>query len=259
MRPLILITNDDGVDAKGIRILVDIARQYADVVVMAPEANSSGSAHSFTGMRPIRANTISKSPECSIYSCDGTPVDCIKLAYEYFCPRKPDLVLSGINHGSNSSINILYSGTMGAVVEASVSGLNAIGFSLLDHNADADFTAAVPYIRDIIADVLANGLPNEVSLNVNIPCTSNGILKGVRVCRQSRARWMDSYEKRVDPHGKEYYWLTGRFECDDCGPDTDQWALENGYVSIVPTTPDYTDFRSLDIIARRFGSNISAS
>jgi 5'-nucleotidase len=241
MKPLLLITNDDGLNAKGIQTLIRVARTIGDVVIMAPDRNSSGLAHSFTSSRPLRINTISNVPECTIYTCDGTPVDCIKVCVEHFCPRKPDLVLSGINHGSNASINVLYSGTMGAVIEASASGYQAIGFSLLDHSQDADFEPTVPYIKDIILRTLKHPLPNCTSLNVNFPVPEDGIIRGVKVCRQSHARWLDSYEKRIDPRGMPYFWLTGRFECNDIEPDTDQWALENGFISVVPTTTDFTD------------------
>lgn len=252
MKPLILITNDDGYQARGIKTLTSIAREFGEVVVMAPANNSSGLAHSFTAVRPLRVNRVSAEEGCTVYCCDGTPVDCVKISEQHFCPRTPDLVLSGINHGSNSSINVLYSGTMGAVMEASVSGMTAVGFSLLDHRDDADFGPAEPYVRSIIARVLQKGLPAKVALNVNIPVPANGIIRGVRVCRQSQARWLDSYERRTDPHERPYFWLTGRFECNDVAEDTDQWALENGYVSIVPTTTDFTSFQSLDIIQRDY-------
>mgnify|MGYP002623000218 CR=1 FL=1 len=252
MKPLILITNDDGVYANGIRALISVAREMGDVVVMAPKSNSSGKAHSFTAERPLRVKEMSQEDGCLIYSCDGTPVDCVKLAQEYFCQRTPDLVLSGINHGSNSSINVLYSGTMGAVLEASVCGFQSIGFSLLNHSENADFEPVIPYVRSIISDVLENGLPEGVSLNVNMPVPTDGIIKGMKVCRQSHARWLDSYDRRIDPHGRPYYWLTGRFECEDMNSGTDEWALANGYVSIVPTSPDFTDFRMLDVMKTRF-------
>jgi len=255
MRPLFLITNDDGYQSKGIMTLVNIAREMGDVVVMAPERNASGLAHSFTSSRPIRVNKIIDERSCKVYACDGTPVDCIKVSSEHYCPRTPDLVLSGINHGSNSSINVLYSGTMGAVIEASVSGLPAIGFSLLDFKPDADFAPSVPFVKSIIEKVLQEGLPERVSLNVNIPMPEDGMIKGVRVCRQSHARWDDSYEKRIDPMGRPYFWLTGRFVCDDKSPDTDQWALENGYVSIVPTITDFTCYSAIDVMKKKF-SNI---
>lgn len=248
MKPLLLITNDDGYTSKGIRTLIDVAREMGDVVVMAPSSNASGQAHSFTASRPLRVNTISEEEGCCIYACDGTPVDCVKVGEQFFCPRPPSLILSGINHGSNSSINVLYSGTMGAVIEASVAGFPAIGFSLLDFHADADFAPAVPFVRGIIEKVLDKGLPERVSLNVNIPVPTDGIIKGLRVCRQSVARWLDSYERRIDPHGQPYYWIAGNFECNDKESDTDQWALENGYVSVVPTTTDFTAYGKLDDI-----------
>lgn len=246
MTPLILITNDDGYASKGINALISIAREFGDVVVVAPMSNSSGLAHSLTSSRPLRVRTVSDDDRCKVYVCDGTPVDCVKIAEEHFCPRKPNLLLSGINHGSNASINILYSGTMGAVLEATVMGIPSIGFSLLDHSPDADFEPSLPIVRKIVGGVIEKGLPPEVALNVNIPVTADGVIKGIKVCRQSRARWMDSYERRVDPHGRPYYWLTGRFDCDDNGEGTDQWALENGYVSVVPTTTDFTAYEWLN-------------
>lgn len=253
MRPLFLITNDDGVDAKGLYSLVNTVSEYGDIVVMAPARNASGQAHSFTATRPLRVDTCENHPliaahrerhpgSLEIYSCDGTPVDCIKVCEQYFCPRRPTLVLSGINHGSNASINVHYSGTMAAVIEASMSGLPAIGFSLLDHRPDADFETTVPFIKTIVESVLEKGLPHGISLNVNIPVVDDGIIKGIRFCRQAEARWLESYERRIDPRGVPYYWITGRFECEDKSEDTDQWALENGYVSIVPTTYDLTAY-----------------
>ena len=238
-KPLILITNDDGFASKGLRVLDEVAQEFGDVVVMAPERNSSGMGHSITTNRPLRVRTIKLSDGLQVYACDGTPVDCVKLATEYFCPRQPDLVLSGINHGSNSSVNVIYSGTMGAVVESTINGFDAVGFSYLDHNDDADFSPCVPYIRHIIGKVLEDGLPTNVSLNVNFPKLKVGELKGLRVCREAQARWADSFEKRI-PNGRPYWWLTGKFECDDAVEGTDEWALANGYVSVVPIHPDYT-------------------
>lgn len=252
MKPLILITNDDGYQSAGIKALIGVARQFGDVVVTAPASNASGQAHSFTASRPLRVHTITKEEGLTVFSCDGTPVDCVKLSVDHLCERTPDLVLSGINHGSNSSINVLYSGTMGAVIEASVSGLNAVGFSLLDFRYNADFGPAIPFVADIVSKVLRNGLPSYVALNVNIPVPDDGVIKGIKVCRQSYARWLDSYERRVDPHGKPYYWLAGRFECDDDGEGTDQWALQNGYVSVVPTLTDYTAHSHIDNMRRLY-------
>lgn len=250
MRPLILITNDDGVHAGGLRTLVQTVREFGDVVVMAPERNASAKSHSLTTEHPLRAWDLLHEDGLDVYYCDGTPVDCIKLASEHFCPRKADLVLSGINHGSNSSINILYSGTMGAAIEASTNGYNAIGFSLLNHSHKADFSACVPYIRSIVQYVLENGLPPLVSLNVNVPKLPLDQIKGMRVCREAKAYWSDSFEQRIDPVGRPYYWLTGKFECDDLEEDTDEWALRNGYVSVVPVHPDFTQHESIDFLRK---------
>ena len=248
MRPLILITNDDGVAAKGLRTLCEVAMEFGDVVVMAPERNSSGKGLSLTSERPLRANEVRKGAGISIYACDGTPVDCVKLAVEHFCPRKPDLVLSGINHGSNSSINVLYSGTMGAVIEASVMGYCAIGFSLLNHNPEADFESSVQYVRHIVGRVLEQGLPDGVSLNVNIPRLPAADIKGIRVCHEAKAMWKDSFEKRVDPIGRPYYWLTGKFLCDNPPSNSDEPALREGYISVVPIHCDYTHYEAIDKI-----------
>lgn len=245
MRPLILITNDDGVNAKGLHSLKEIALEFGDVVVMAPYTNASGQSHSITSSRPLRAHEVEKSDDLNVYTCDGTPVDCVKLATEHFCPRPPALVLSGINHGSNSSINILYSGTMAAVVEATALGLKAIGFSLLHHSPDADFTASTPYVRQIIGDALNHGLPDGVALNVNIPRTEDGHLRGMRVCHQAQAQWIDSFVQRVDPRGVPYWWLTGKFVCDNPPEESDEWALQHGYVSIVPVHPDFTCYDAI--------------
>ena len=252
MRSLILITNDDSVSAKGLQVLVDSVKEYGDIVVMSTELNASGKGHALTTNQPLRVRQVKEEKGLEVYACNGTPVDCVKLAEAFFCERKPDLVLSGINHGSNASINVIYSGTMGAVVEASINGMPAIGFSLLNHDADADFLACVPFVKKIVSDVLKNGLPENISLNVNIPNLPCDKIKGVRVCRESKAYWADSYEKRIDPNGKDYYWLTGNFVCNDKGEDTDIWALDNGYVSVVPTQPDYTSLEYVKVMKERF-------
>ena len=246
MKPLILITNDDGVAAKGLCTLYEVALEFGDVVVMAPTYNSSGKSHSLTTERPLRVREVRKDEGLSIYSCDGTPVDCVKLAVEYFCPSQPDLVLSGINHGSNSSINVLYSGTMGAVIEATALDINAIGFSLLNHNPEADFSACIPYVRHIIGKVLEKGLPENVSLNVNIPRLAASDIKGVRICHEAKAKWVDSFERRLDPQGRPYWWLTGKFECGNPPESSDEWALTHGYVSVVPVCLDYTKYDAID-------------
>lgn len=246
MKPLILITNDDGVAAKGLRALVEVAMEFGDVVVMAPTANASGLSHSLTTTRPLRVHEVKKEEYRCIYACDGTPVDCVKLAVEYFCPRQPSLVLSGINHGSNSSINVLYSGTMGAVIEATTLGLDSIGFSLLNHNPEADFSGCLPSVRHIIGYVLKHGLPTDVSLNVNIPRLDAGAIKGIKICHEAKAQWRDSFEKRIDPQGRPYWWLTGKFVCDNPDETSDEWALANGYVSVVPIHPDFTCYEAFN-------------
>lgn len=246
MKPLILISNDDGYEASGLHRLCDVAREFGDVVVVAPDRNASAKGLSLTTTRPLRVREIEHSEGIDIYSCDGTPVDCVKLGVEHFCPRQPDLVLSGINHGSNASINVIYSGTMGIALEAAVLGIGAVGFSLLSHSPKADFTAALPYVRRITSEVLTHGLPAGTALNVNIPCLGSEELRGIRICNQAPARWTDSYERRVDPIGRPYWWLTGKFVCPDPPEGSDEWALRKGYVAVVPVKPDYTSYETID-------------
>lgn len=248
MKPLILISNDDGYAARGLHVLTEVAREFGDVVVMAPEQNASAKGLSLTTKVPVRVREVRLEEGLSVYACDGTPVDCLKLAYEHFCPRKPALVLSGINHGSNSSINVLYSGTMGAVIEATVLGMPAIGFSLLNHSPEADFESSRPIVRCIVGHVLEHGLPTGVALNVNIPRLAADAIKGIRVCHQASGRWLDSFEKRVDPIGRPYWWLTGKFDCDNPPDTSDEWALAHGYVSVVPINVDYTAYSALETL-----------
>lgn len=246
MKPLILITNDDGYQSKGIAELTRIACEFGEVVVMAPSANASGKSHSLTTEHPLSVTHVSHQPGLDIYSCNGTPVDCTKLAEEHFCQRRADLVLSGINHGSNASTNVLYSGTMGAVIEASNNGFPAVGFSILDHDPDADFSDCLPFIRTIIDNVLRNGLPPRVSLNVNFPAKMPQGYRGMQVCRESKAMWTDSFFQLPSSDGTPQYRLTGHFVCNDDQPGTDQWALNHGYVSVVPTTTDFTAHASIE-------------
>ncbi len=246
MKPLILITNDDGVAAQGLQALANVAHEFGDVVVMAPMMNSSGKSMSLTSDRPLRVNEVNVADGLSVYACDGTPVDCIKLAVEHFCPSRPSLVLSGINHGSNSSINVLYSGTMGAAMEANALGFPAIGFSLLHHSPKADFGPSIPYVRHIISHVLEHGLPDGVALNVNIPRLDADHIKGIRVCHQAKAMWLDSFEKRIDPIGRPYWWLTGKFVCDNPPATSDEHLLADGYVTVVPIHSDYTHYPAID-------------
>lgn len=254
MRPLFLLSNDDGYNAKGLQTLANVARQFGDVVVMSTEINSSAKSHSLTTNMPLRVRQYNDEPDFKVYACNGTPVDCVKLGVEHFCDRRPSLILSGINHGSNASINELYSGTIGAAAEGVTNGYPAIGFSLLDHHYDADFEPCVPFVREIISAALEKGLPKDVVLNVNFPGhdSKEHTIKGMKVCRAARAYWTDSFEKRIDPHGHPYWWLTGKFVCDDWAPDTDQWALDNGYVSIVPQSIDHTSHHTIETIKALF-------
>ena len=240
-KPLILVTNDDGVTAPGIRALIAVMKELGDVVVVAPDSPQSATGHAITINNTLYINKIDIDPDIETeYSCSGTPVDCVKFAVNEILHRKPDLCVSGVNHGSNSSINVIYSGTMSAAVEAGIEGIPAIGFSLLDYNWDADFAPAKPFIKKITEEVLANGLPEGVILNVNIPKLPHKQLKGIKVCRQAKAMWQEKFDKRTNPMGRDYYWLTGKFVNMDKGEDTDEWALANGFVSVVPVQFDLT-------------------
>lgn len=240
-KPLILITNDDGITAPGIRTLINVMSEIGEVVVVAPDKPQSAMGHAITINNTLFLNKISKDNAPILeYSCSGTPVDCVKLAVNEILKRKPDLCVSGINHGSNSSINIIYSGTMSAAVEAGIEGIPAIGFSLLDYNWDANFEESKSFIKKITLEVLEKKLPKDVVLNVNIPNLKKEEIKGIKICRQAKALWMEKFDKRTSPFGKDYYWLSGEFVNQDKGEDTDEWALKNGYISIVPVQFDLT-------------------
>lgn len=245
-RPLILVTNDDGVTAPGIRHLIGIAREIGDVYVVAPNSPQSGMGHAVTINSTLHLEEV-KIDEGSQkeWACSGTPVDCVKLAVDQILPKKPDLCLSGINHGSNSSINVIYSGTMSAAIEGGIEDIPSVGFSLCDFSYSADFNAATKYIRSIILNVLKHGLTPGVVLNVNIPKASEEEIKGVKICRQAKALWVEEFDKRQDPRGRTYFWMTGEFKNTDKGSDTDEWALENNYISIVPTHFDLTAYHLL--------------
>jgi len=238
-RPLILVTNDDGITAPGIRTLIKVMNQIGDVVVIAPDSPQSGKGHAITIDAILTCNPITIDEGEQIeYSCSGTPADCVKIAVNEVLNRKPDICVSGVNHGSNSSINVVYSGTMSAAVEAGIEGIPAIGFSLLDYAWNADFSVLEDYIKKITLKVLNEGLPDGIVLNVNFPKVKT--FKGIRVCRQAKAKYTEKFDKRSSPMGKEYYWLTGEFENQDKGEDTDFYALQNEYVSIVPVQFDLT-------------------
>jgi 5'-nucleotidase len=245
-RPLILVTNDDGVSAPGIQSLIAIMAEIGDVVVVAPDKPQSAMGHAITINSTLYLNKISKDGDpITTYSCSGTPVDCVKLAVNEILKQKPDLCVSGINHGSNSSINVIYSGTMSAAVEAGIEGIPAIGFSLSDYDWNADFEPIRSYVKKISLEVLENGLTEGVILNVNFPKLKKESIKGIKICRQAKALWIEKFDKRKTPQGKDYYWLAGEFVNLDKGEDTDEWALDNGYVSIVPVQFDLTAYHSM--------------
>jgi 5'-nucleotidase len=246
-RKLILVSNDDGVQALGLASLIDCVRSFGDVFVVAPEKGESGKSHAITISVPVRVTKHHEEKGLVIYSCTGTPVDAVKLAINQLLPRRPDYILSGINHGSNSSISVLYSGTMGAAIEGCLNGIPSIGFSVLDHQPNADFTLAKKIVTKVFSAVLKNGFPENICLNVNIPKIKEKDLKGIRICRQSKGVWKEEYERRVDPHHGEYFWLTGDF--DNFEPEareTDEWVLKRNYVSIVPIQTDLTAYQAID-------------
>lgn len=250
-KPLILLTNDDGITAPGLLALAGLMQKLGEVVVVAPEKPQSGMGHAITldNMLYSRKIKLPQLPEeLEAYSCSGTPADCVKLALREILPRRPDICVSGINHGSNASINVIYSGTMSAAIEAGIEGVPAIGFSLCDYALEADFSHAATHITRIVQEALANGIPKGVVLNVNIPRKKKEEILGVKVCRQARANWKEKFDKRTSPAGKEYYWLTGEFELLDKGEDTDEWALANGYISLVPTQFDLTAHHAIQDI-----------
>jgi len=240
-KPLILVTNDDGITAPGIRALIAVMSEIGDVLVVAPDKPQSATGHAITINNTLYLNKISaENAAITEYSCSGTPVDSVKFAVNEILKQKPDLCVSGINHGSNSSINVIYSGTMSAAVEAGIEGIPAIGFSLLDYDWNADFEQAKPFIKKIALETLKNGLTPGTVLNVNLPKLKEKDIKGIKICRQAKAIWMEKFDKRTTPYGKEYYWLTGEFVNQDNGDDTDEWALANGYISVVPVHFDMT-------------------
>ena len=242
-RPLILVTNDDGIEAGGFASLIGVAREYGDVVAISAQVPMSGMSHAITIKVPLRVSLVGEEPGFRKYLTTGTPVDGVKLAFHSLLDRKPDLVLSGINHGSNSSSSILYSGTMAAAMEGAVNHIPSVGFSLLSYDPRADFSAAGHVAREVIARVLEEGIPEGICLNVNVPDLPVGELKGIRLCSQANGYWKEEFQKREDPNGREYYWLTGFFhnrEPEGGGIGTDEWALEHHYASVVPVNTDLT-------------------
>ena len=245
--PTILVVNDDGITAPGIKCLMEAMQELGRVVVVAPDSPQSGMGHAITVGKPLRFDKVDIYEGIEMYSCSGTPVDCVKLAVnKVFKGRKPDLCVSGINHGLNNSINVLYSGTMSAAVEGAIESIPSIGFSLDDYTLQADFSHCIKYVKEIAIQVLKNGLPGGTLLNVNFPATPH--IKGIKIVRQANAKWAEEFDERMDPHKRPYYWLTGVFQLNDGGEDTDVWALENGYVSVVPVQFDMTAHHAIPLL-----------
>ena len=243
---LILITNDDGYNSKGIKALINAVKNLGKILIVAPDSPQSGMGHAISVNKPIRCYKTNFFDSVEAYCCTGTPVDCIKMGLYLLKDKKPDLILSGINHGSNVSTNILYSGTMSAAVEGALSGIPSVGYSLTDYSEDADFQYSEKIVQIISKKVIKEGLKKGTCLNVNIPNIKENQIKGIKVCRQGRAFWDDTFDHRKDPLGKDYYWLTGSFSSKEQALDTDINYLENNYVTIVPTQFDMTCHDSVD-------------
>ncbi|MEL7145534.1 MAG: 5'/3'-nucleotidase SurE [Bacteroidota bacterium] len=254
-KPTILVSNDDGITSGGIRKLVELMTQLGEVVVVAPDSPQSGMGHAITVGDTLRLKRSDLFIDLDVeaYECSGTPADCVKLAkYHVLKDRSLDLVVSGINHGSNSSINVLYSGTMSAAIEGAIEGTPAIGFSLCDFSAAAHFDHTDDYILEIARKTLEKGIPPGTALNVNFPkYDTEQPIKGMKICRQARARWQETFDERTDPYGRKYYWLTGDFINHDHGDDNDEWALKNHYVSIVPCQFDLTSYTAIDALSEK--------
>ena len=255
-RPLILIANDDGYRAGGLQALIEAARPYGDLLVVAPLEGQSGMSHALTVKVPLRMEKYSEEAGFALYVCNGTPVDCVKIALNRLIDRHPSLLLTGINHGANSSSSVLYSGTMAAAIEGCMYHIPAIGFSLLDHSPNADFNPYIGHVKAIIEKVMKNGIHDGTCLNVNIPKIPVDDIKGVRVCRQTRGYWIEEFDRRIDPTNREYFWLTGDFFNEEPNaPDTDEWALINNYISVVPVQIDMTCYKSMDKLKKMFAGN----
>ncbi len=250
-KPLILISNDDGYHAKGINSLIDMLSDLAEIIVCAPESARSGYSTAFSAVMPLRLKRRKDVGSAVVWSCNGTPVDCVKLALSELCPRRPDMVIGGINHGDNASVNSHYSGTMGVTREGCMKYIPSVAFSLCDYREDADFEPLREVIRFVVLKVLAEGLPQGVCLNVNFPLVKE--FKGIKVCRMAKGRWCNEVARETHPRGYEYYWLIGDYTNDEPqAEDTDNWALTHGFIAITPTTIDVTDYGSVENIRKWF-------
>jgi len=247
-KPIILVTNDDGITAPGLHALMETMMELGEVTVVAPDSPQSGMGHAITINNPLRLEKVEIHSGIYGWQCSGTPVDCVKIAIDKILHRKPDLCVSGINHGNNSSINVIYSGTMSAAMEGAIEGIPSVGFSLLDYSHQCDLSAAKHYAKIIAENVLKDGLPHASLLNVNVPKLGLKEIKGVKICRQAKAKWEEEFDERLDPNKRKYFWLTGKFQNYDKGEDTDVWALDNGYISVVPVQYDLTAYHAVPFL-----------
>lgn len=251
--PLILVSNDDGITSKGIRVLVSVMKKLGEVVVVAPDSPQSGMGHAITIGETLRLSEVDIFGDVKAYKSSGTPADCVKLAKRLVLQdRKPDLVVSGINHGSNTAISVLYSGTMSAAIEGAIEGCPSIGFSLCDFSSKADFSHTEEWVEKIAKQVLKHGMTKGVALNVNFPPKQNQPIQGIKVCRQAEAKWQEEFEQRYDPNGRKYYWLAGNFVNYDKGEDNDEWAIANNFISIVPCKYDLTALHAITQINKEW-------
>lgn len=248
-KPLILVTNDDGINAPGLRLLVSLMQRLGEVIVVAPDSPQSGMGHAITIGNTLRLNETEVFEGVTAYQCSGTPADCVKLAKNFVLENRiPNLVVSGINHGSNTSISVIYSGTMSAAIEAAIEDIPSIGFSLCDYSENAELSHVEEYVLKIASNVLDKGLPTGVALNVNFPPKRHDAIKGIKICRQTRAKWQEEFDQRFDPNGRRYFWMAGNFVNLDKGEDIDEWAIANNYVSVVPTQYDLTAYHAISIL-----------
>lgn len=249
-KPLILVSNDDGITSRGIRVLVEAMQTLGDVVVVAPDSPQSGMGHAITIGDTLRLEKSDIFDDVDAYECSGTPADCVKIAKHFVLKdRRPDLVVSGINHGSNTSISVLYSGTMSAAIEAALEGLPAIGFSLCDYSSEADLSHAISYVKQLASEALTKGIPQGVALNVNFPPKRTEPIKGIKICKQANAKWQEEFDERFDPYGRRYFWMAGNFVNFEEGENNDEWAIANNYISIVPCQYDLTSPSAIESIS----------
>jgi len=250
---LILITNDDGLYASGLKTLIEVMEEFGKVILVSTPESMSGMSMALTVKTPLRVKLLEETDRRRVYTCNGTPTDSIKLAVNQLVDRKPDWVVSGINHGANASVSVLYSGTMAAAIEGCLYGIDSVGFSLNDYSRTADFSICKKYIRIVMQTLSGTSLPEGICLNVNVPSIPENEIKGIKICRQAKGNWREEFEKRKDPMGRTYYWLTGLFQNQEPEAiDTDEWALANGYVSVVPVSVDMTAYGYMDKLRERF-------